>query len=241
MAHPKTRRSRNTNQLRIIGGAWRSRKLSFPDIAGLRPTPDRVRETLFNWLAPIIQGARCLDLFAGSGALGLEALSRGASEVVMIDRDPQVIAQLRAHIETLHAQGAYLVQADALQYLQNHPPLETNPPSLPHDASLPREEVQGAPPCAPVRQFLPHPPLKKGGRGGFDIVFLDPPFRHNLLVPCCQWLERYGWLRPGARIYLEAEDKAELTDLPQNWRITHSKQAGQVSYHLALRETDPAT
>lgn len=83
------------NQIRIIGGQWRSRKLSFPDVPGLRPTPDRVRETLFNWLSPYIVGAHCLDLFAGSGALGFEALSRGAASVLMVDQSQPVIQQLR--------------------------------------------------------------------------------------------------------------------------------------------------
>ena len=74
-----------TRELRIIGGAFRGRKLRFPEGVAIRPTPDRVRETLFNWLQPVIRGARCLDLFAGSGALGLEALSRGASRVMFVD------------------------------------------------------------------------------------------------------------------------------------------------------------
>ena len=74
------------NSVRIIGGGWRGRRVHFPDSPGLRPTPDRVRETLFNWLQLSIAGTRCLDLFAGSGALGLEALSRGAREVVFVER-----------------------------------------------------------------------------------------------------------------------------------------------------------
>ena len=78
----------NRNKIRIIGGSWRGRRVSFPDTPGLRPTPDRVRETLFNWLQPSIVQSRCLDLFAGSGALGLEALSRGAREVVFVEKDP---------------------------------------------------------------------------------------------------------------------------------------------------------
>ncbi|MDF3054506.1 MAG: rsmD [Gammaproteobacteria bacterium] len=86
---------KQTNQLRIIGGKWRGRKLTFPDAEGLRPTPDRVRETLFNWLSPHIVGARCLDLFAGSGALGFEALSRGAHSVYMIDSAPTVVEHLK--------------------------------------------------------------------------------------------------------------------------------------------------
>lgn len=106
------------NQLRIIGGKWRGRKLQFPSVAGLRPTGDRIRETLFNWLAPHLHGARCLDLFAGSGALGLEALSRGAEEVVLVDSDAQVIAQLQQHCTTLKAENARVYRADALQWLR---------------------------------------------------------------------------------------------------------------------------
>ena len=105
------------NQLRIIGGTWRSRKVSFPDAEGLRPSPDRVRETLFNWLAPIIEGARCLDLFTGSGALGLEALSRGAGEVVFVDSDHRVVSQLQQNLKLLNATGGSVVTANALGYL----------------------------------------------------------------------------------------------------------------------------
>ena len=79
-----------TGNVRIIAGKWRGRKLKVPDIKDLRPTPDRVRETLFNWLAPIIEGTHCLDLFAGSGVLGFEALSRGAAYVEMVDQSPEV-------------------------------------------------------------------------------------------------------------------------------------------------------
>lgn len=112
---------RGRNRLRIIGGEWRGRKLSFPALPELRPTPDRVRETLFNWLRDILPGARCLDLFAGSGALAFEALSRGAEEVVMVDLHPAVIAQLEEHIRQLKARNARVVQAEALAFLQGPP------------------------------------------------------------------------------------------------------------------------
>lgn len=124
MRHAARRRPRGTagnNRLRIIGGRWRGRRVSFPDVEGLRPSPDRVRETLFNWLMPVIEGARCLDLFAGSGALGLEALSRGAARVVLVDRDAQVVASLRAHLADLGAEGAELRQADAQRFLEGTP------------------------------------------------------------------------------------------------------------------------
>lgn len=103
--------------LRIIGGQWRSRKIRFPDLPQLRPTPDRVRETLFNWLMPVISGARCLDLFAGSGSLGLEALSRGAAHVVFVDRDRQVKNYLSEALQVLKAENASVIQATAQNYL----------------------------------------------------------------------------------------------------------------------------
>lgn len=111
------RAGRGQQTLRIIAGQWRSRKIQFPEIPQLRPTPDRVRETLFNWLMPVIEGARCLDLFAGSGALGLEALSRGASEVVFVDRDSQVQAYLRDTLKLLKTNQGKVMQANALDYL----------------------------------------------------------------------------------------------------------------------------
>jgi len=106
------------NQIRIISGRWRGRKLSFPPASGLRPTPDRIRETLFNWLQPGIAGARCLDLFAGSGALGWEALSRGAAEVVMVDSNRQTIQNLKNNRELLNAEDLTIIHHDALGYLE---------------------------------------------------------------------------------------------------------------------------
>jgi 16S rRNA (guanine966-N2)-methyltransferase len=110
-----------TNQVRIIGGVHRGRKLRFASLPGLRPTGDRVRETLFNWLAPMIEGAHCLDLFAGSGALGLEAASRGAGRVLMLDRSPKVVAQLRENIALMRLDQTRALQADAVKWLQGEP------------------------------------------------------------------------------------------------------------------------
>lgn len=109
-----------TNRLRIIGGRWRGRWFNFPPQAQIRPTPDRVRETLFNWLAPRIMGARCLDLFAGSGALGLEALSRGASEVIMVERDRSAAHALRAHLQDLEAPQGQVLAMDAFAFLAHN-------------------------------------------------------------------------------------------------------------------------
>ena len=104
--------------MRIIGGAWRSRQIAFPPKKDLRPTPDRVRETLFNWLGQDLTGAVCLDLFAGSGALGFEAASRGARRVVMVERDPAIVRSLAAAREKLGAAAVQLVGADALEFLR---------------------------------------------------------------------------------------------------------------------------
>lgn len=112
---------RSSNQLRIIGGQWRSRRIRFPDRPALRPSPDRVRETLFNWLASGIVGSRCLDLFAGSGALGLEALSRGAALTCFVDHDSLVIQQLGDNLKLLGAKNVELVQSDVNSFLQGTP------------------------------------------------------------------------------------------------------------------------
>jgi len=182
------------NAVRVIAGQWRGRRISFPTLEGLRPSPDRVRETLFNWLQSDIAGSRCLDLFAGSGVLGIEALSRGAALSVFVDREPQVIAQLRKNLEVLGAaKDARVIQADALQWLSG--------PSL-----------------------LDAP--------AFDIVFLDPPFASELLMPACRMLAERGWLAPGALIYLELPARNELVGLPSGWEALKAKRAGEVGYHL---------
>jgi 16S rRNA (guanine966-N2)-methyltransferase len=106
------------NQVRIIAGHWRGRKITFDDSEGLRPTSNRIRETLFNWLTPYIEHSKCLDLFAGSGALGLEALSRGAKEVCFIDNNRNTIKKLQATLEQLSAQHSPVYLANALQFIQ---------------------------------------------------------------------------------------------------------------------------
>lgn len=183
---------RGRQQLRIIGGHWRGRRLDFADLPGLRPTPDRVRETLFNWLQGVIQGSHCLDLFAGSGALGLEAASRGAARVVAVDSNVQVYRQLCAHAERLQCPTYAPTHQDALAYLEL-------------------------------------------GSDGFDIVFLDPPFKQGLLQQSIDRLAQSGWLKPGAYIYLEAEVDLPAPRLPDDWTLLRSKQAGAVAYALARR------
>lgn len=121
MSRQRRRTRGGQNRLRIIGGQWRGRRLEFPDIPGLRPTPDRVRETLFNWLQAEIIDARCLDLFAGSGALGLEALSRGATGCVFVDENRRATAQIEAHLQTLHCDGSHIMQMPVHSFLEHGP------------------------------------------------------------------------------------------------------------------------
>jgi len=184
------------SSLRIIAGQWRGRRLQFPTIDGLRPTPDRVRETLFNWLMPVIAGTRCLDLFAGSGALGLEALSRGAAAATFVDQSTQVKQSILANLHLLGCEQAQVYAADTLNWLQ-HPP-------------------QGA--------------------GPYDLVFLDPPFRKDLLKACAARLEEQSLLRDQAWIYIEAEQELRSLPVPDNWRLHRHKIAGQVQYALFQRE-----
>jgi len=105
------------NKVRIIGGEMRSRVISFPDAEGLRPTPDRVRETLFNWLGQTLYGRTCLDLFAGSGALGFEAASRGAERVVMVERNPAVCEALRENLKKFGCTNVFVHCRDGLEFI----------------------------------------------------------------------------------------------------------------------------
>ena len=176
--------------MRIVGGRWRRRHLAFPETKGLRPTPDRVRETLFNWLGQDLTGLACLDLFAGSGALGFEAASRGAARVVMVDNDAAVVAALRANAEVLGTAGLEIVGADALQFAA-------------------------------------------ATGGGYDVLFLDPPYRLGLLerlTPLLPSLMNAG--NADAVIYAEAE--APLAALGA-WSVWRRGKAGQVFYHLLRR------
>jgi 16S rRNA (guanine966-N2)-methyltransferase len=118
---PNDNSARGGKGVRIIGGQWRGRRLFVPPVPGVRPTGDRTRETLFNWLAPIITGARCLDLFAGSGALGIEALSRGAAESWLVEKNTKAVQSLHGSLASLGCTNAKVVRQDALKFLHGTP------------------------------------------------------------------------------------------------------------------------
>lgn len=181
------------SQLRVIAGDWRSRRFSFTEQPGLRPTPDRVRETLFNWLSMYIEGARCLDLFAGSGALTLEALSRGAAHALACDTSRDVVTTLRNHLQTLQCDRGEIRLQDAMSLLAGTPDVP------------------------------------------FDLVFLDPPFHQEMLIPACNALEEHGWLTPDALIYTESETPPARLPFPSSWHLHREKKAGRVWYSLWRR------
>lgn len=178
--------------LRIIGGEHRGRRLDFVDAEGVRPTPDRVRETLFNWLQYVIRGAHCLDLFAGSGILGIESASRGAASIDLVESNLRAARQIRRAVEGIR---------------------------------LNRAEVYNL----PAERFL------EQAKDRYDVIFLDPPYGKGLLKNSCRILEKKALLADNAHIYLESEQQLAGDDIPDNWQIVHTKKAGQVFYHLALR------
>jgi 16S rRNA (guanine966-N2)-methyltransferase len=217
-AQKKSRRGRagsghaKTGRCRIIAGDWRGRIISFDDAEGLRPTTDRIRETVFNWLNPYIPGSHCLDCFAGSGVLGLEALSRGAADVVFIESNRQSWENLKRNLDMLKqgdgrsvTDSARLYHEDAIKFLQ----------------SLSQGEGGSS----------------KSGPTRFDLVFLDPPFHKNLLSQSCSLLDSSGCLAEDAIIYVEhAIDEA--AELPANWSCVKQKVAGQVAYKLYIVNHD---
>jgi 16S rRNA (guanine966-N2)-methyltransferase len=182
-------RRNRPNTVRIIGGRWRSRLIGFADVPGVRPTPDRVRETLFNWLGQTLSDLDCLDLFAGSGALGFEAASRGARSVVMVEKHPRVVESLRNAARALDAASVRLVHDDALEFLRS-----------------------------------------TGAR--FDVVFIDPPYRHALAEKALALLP--AALAPHGRVYVESDAPVEAA----GWNTIRQARAGQVHYHLFGRGAD---
>ncbi|MDT9587235.1 MAG: 16S rRNA (guanine(966)-N(2))-methyltransferase RsmD [Candidatus Arsenophonus melophagi] len=184
--------SASYGQIRIIGGKWRGRKLPVYNSIDLRPTTNRIRETVFNWLMPVIREARCLDCFAGSGALAIEALSRNAASATLIELKRPIVKLLVAILNQLQAENVQVINSNTLNYLA-------------HSSTV------------------------------YDVIFLDPSFRKNLLQKTASLLEENGWLTKNCWIYVEAEAEANLATLPKNWQLHRKKVAGKVSYSLYNR------
>ncbi len=178
-----------SGEVRIISGQWRGRKLPVLDVQGLRPTTDRVKETLFNWLMHDTRDRLVLDCFSGSGSLAFEALSRYAKSALLIERDQKAALQLKQNLARLNCSNAEVRHSDTMQLLAT----------------------------AALQQF--------------DLVFIDPPFRQNLALPCARLLCN-GWLKPEALIYLETEKELDISELPPSWRLLKDKIAGQLAYRL---------
>ncbi len=203
-AGKKAKPSLESGSFRIIAGQWRSRRLNFPAVEGLRPTTDRVRETVFNWLNADLPGAHVLDVFSGSGALGLEAVSRGASSLLAIEKNKQAATALQDNINLLLPAPVNTIQvhhADALSMLSR----------------LKESEFVGVLGCS---------------ASAFDLVFLDPPFRKGILEETLGLLDGHPRIRPGALIYVEREKELQGVCFPKNWTLLKEKVAGQVSYQL---------
>jgi 16S rRNA (guanine(966)-N(2))-methyltransferase RsmD len=178
----------SAGRVRIIGGLWKRSVLRFPAAEELRPTPDRVRETLFNWLGQDLGGLACLDLFAGSGVLGFEAASRGAARVVLVERDIGALRAMSANAQRLSASSLEIVSGDSLAYLART-------------------------------------------TERFDVVFLDPPFRQNVLPEVLGRLSQV--LKSGSRVYVEAPVPIDAPIQAQGrWREMKRGRAGQVSFQL---------
>ncbi|WP_133408426.1 16S rRNA (guanine(966)-N(2))-methyltransferase RsmD [Parashewanella tropica] len=184
-----------SSQVRIISGQWRGRKLPIHDVEGLRPTTDRIKETVFNWLMADVRGARVLDCFAGSGSLSFEALSRYAEFAQLFELDKKAAKQLQQNLDTLKCDSAKVSQGDSLSLLKQ----------------------------------VPEKP--------FDLIFLDPPFRKNLLEPSIKLLIENQWLTDEALIYVELESDATQLTVPQHWRLLKQKVAGQVDSRLYFHQS----
>jgi len=198
---------KSAGKIRIIAGKYKGRKLPVLMAEGLRPTTDRVKETVFNWLMPYIGQANCLDCFAGSGSLGFEALSRGASQVTLVELNRAAAKQLIANKDLLEADNLSVVNSDALSFLK--------------EGSL----KEGF-----LKENVLTPELSASAQQPFDLVFLDPPFRKKLVEQAAQLLNNYG-LAAQALIYVEMEAQSQQV-IPENWQLLKEKLAGQVVYRL---------
>ena len=176
---------------RIIGGSLRGSKLPFKENRSIRPTEGKTKETLFNWLLNDLEGKTCLDMFAGTGSLGIEALSRGAKEVVFVEKQKKLADSLKTNLKRLKVYSSSQV-------------LNANAFSIDFD-NLPYK---------------------------FDILFIDPPFRENLIQRSLDFVKSSNLLTPKALIYLECETELKLVELTQDLNLLKESKGGQTQYCL---------
>ena len=206
------------NQVRISGGQWRGRRVMFAPTTDLRPTTDRVRQTLFNWLGHDLEGQVCLDLFAGSGILGFEALSRRARRVVMVERSRRACQQLIKNTHLLGAsQEVQIIQDDALLFLRRLSHSQNGPQHTP--ANIPT--IDGATQNPNEIEKIPSP------HSGFHLIFCDPPYQQNYLNRLWESLARV--LRPDGWLYAESD---QPLNPPAYWNIHRQGNVGMAYYHL---------
>lgn len=181
--------SKPLGRVRVIGGSLRGTRIPVERAVGLRPTSDRVKETLFNWLSLDVQGARCLDLFAGTGALGIESLSRGASTVTFVEKNPILGGAISALLMSLGISKAEVCLQDSINYIES---CDTR----------------------------------------FDIIFLDPPFKSDLLLSSLELISERN-LQPNGVVYVEFM-KNEL-ELPKEWRRLKAGSTKSMEYSLLTK------
>jgi len=211
-------------QLRLIGGAWRGRRLEFADQDGLRPSGDRCRETLFNWLQTRLPGSRCLDLFAGSGALGLEAASRGAAAVELVELNPLTASVLREQIDSLTVNPGEQKGSGVI------------PPTDAADIRLHQEDALGllASGALAEQRFdivFVDPPFELELQSEV-LVFVDPPFELELQSEVLRLLHQHPCLSVDAVVYVETGQRDLTACLQSGWQIDRQKRAGNVSFGL---------
>ena len=205
--HSQTVRNITESKIRIIAGQWRGRKLTVGNENGLRPTSDRLRETLFNWLMADIPGAKVLDLFAGTGALGIEALSRGAHSAKFLETNGTTASRLRDNLRLLHADPSSVVEIDSLQWLQQHP----------------------------IDELSPTTQSKSSLDQAYDIVFIDPPFDLNLWGNCIENLLKSSLIDNGSLIYIE-KPRAVDVNIPSSLQHLKSKNLGAIQASLYQKQ-----
>ncbi|AXN02271.1 16S rRNA (guanine(966)-N(2))-methyltransferase [Candidatus Purcelliella pentastirinorum] len=180
---------KNIKIIRIISGKWKGKKIIIPNIKKLKPTKDIIKETLFNWIEPYIYKSSCLDCFAGSGSLGLEALSRNASSVTFLEKNKYIIKILKKNIKKLKILNTKIINTNALKWI-------------------------------------------KKTKKKYNLIFIDPPFKTNLITQIVKIIKINKCLKNKSLIYIEKNNKDKNIKLPKNWEIYKTKYTKNITYSI---------